>query len=175
MARFAAAFAVLIDAGADLEAQDFDGLTVLLQAAKNRQPEKMRFLMAAGAQIDAVSSVYGNVLHIAAAFTDVALLEFLDSIDLSMTDVEHATEKRGTPWGVLRFVMTRSELELGLEILNRPTKEVARRFTALFRKVRDQNLQHDFDILATVLESLRLKEGGVALKHLAPLIQLKES
>ncbi|KAK3384069.1 ankyrin repeat-containing domain protein [Lasiosphaeria ovina] len=173
MARFAAAFAVLIDAGADLEAQDFGGLTVLLQAAKDRQPEKMRFLMAAGARIDAVSSVYGNVLHIAAAFANVVLLEFLDSMDLSMIDVEHATEKRGTPWDVLRFVMTRSELEL--EILNRPTKEVARRFAAFFRKVRDQNLQHDLEILAAVLESLRLKEGEMALKDLAPLIQRKES
>ena len=167
--------AVFIDAGADLDAVDDQGITPVLVAARHNNLEGMKHLVAAGARIDKFSHHVGNILHITAEFIGFRVMDYLCTLDLSALHDFHlvVNEDGETPWDCWRDCMTCDEIWLSAP-LRRTSKRDARAFVRLFRKVRDQSLQRDIDTLVSILGPLRDKRTEAAMARLRPLIQRKE-
>ncbi|MDP2204776.1 MAG: ankyrin repeat domain-containing protein [Alphaproteobacteria bacterium] len=68
---------IIVDAGADLNATDKNGLTPLMRAWQAGAYETMRHLLQLGADIGAVNLDHKNILHMAAGANDVAALKML--------------------------------------------------------------------------------------------------
>jgi ankyrin repeat protein len=76
-ANNSAALRLIIDAGADLNAPDKNGLTPLMRAWQAGAFDTLQTLLQLGADIGAVNTDHKNILHMAAGANDVAALDIL--------------------------------------------------------------------------------------------------
>jgi ankyrin repeat protein len=82
--------ALLLKAGANLEAKDADGDTPLSWAAESGHVEAVRFLLQAGAKPDSRNNKEGTVLHVAAEQLQVDVIKVLVSAHADVNALNYA-------------------------------------------------------------------------------------
>ncbi|KAK4201128.1 hypothetical protein QBC40DRAFT_172349, partial [Triangularia verruculosa] len=135
----------------DLESADKWGCTAAVLAIESRSSsvEYLRLLIQARASLTSVHD-YGNILHSAAQYASIEMLEFLRTRDI-VVDWKLQSRKRGwTAWDEFRWRMTGDDIQL-LEYGNtRPSVAEAHTFALLYSEVRDRCLQQEHDFLEAV-------------------------
>ena len=121
---------LLLEAGADIDAQDKLGDTALMQTISGRRIAMTRFLLERGARCDTLNTSEENILHIAAKHSDVKIFKTLLDYDLPGVD----------PWAQDKYGLTPEDLieepRVTLGDVDEDTKEA---FYTLLDKVNSQN------------------------------------
>ncbi|KAK4160051.1 hypothetical protein QBC43DRAFT_326078 [Cladorrhinum sp. PSN259] len=143
---------------------------------RGNRPARLERLITKGqARMDMLSAEGENILHVAARWADLEVLEYLlekvvhegniSGVDVNLVVRNHL----GSPWDTMRYYMTCSEINLHNG--RRPSREEAHVFARLFCEVRDSNLKMEVQNLRFVMEALARRNGEEALKRLAELVQ----
>ncbi|CAH0044490.1 unnamed protein product, partial [Clonostachys solani] len=128
-------FELLLGAGrADINATDFFGQPPLMLAVARNRLAVTQHLINAGASHTNVTTKSENLLHHAAFFSNLEMLQLLHHLDLSRISVRLHDSRGDNPWDVFKWCLHRPpEHELHGR---RPTKEEGDAFVNLFRGTR---------------------------------------
>ncbi|KAK0739113.1 hypothetical protein B0T21DRAFT_361969 [Apiosordaria backusii] len=160
--------------GVDLDSHDNSGFTAALLAAKAGNLECLQVLVEAGARLDSVCGE-GNILHLAACYADVELLNYLRTQNMELNWCLTSEWHNSTPWDVFRWITRCDLLELVDYGSRRSSIAEAHAFALLYSEVRDRALQRELDMLLEIMEPLRLKQGKEARRRLKPLLDWHEA
>ncbi|KAJ0368818.1 hypothetical protein COL26b_010704 [Colletotrichum chrysophilum] len=161
---------LLLEAGADINATNDDEERPLTRAIRNDQPEVMKCLIEAGAQ---VTDLLGkqNLLHLAAKEARLKALQYLTDIQLPLLNVYQVDEFGKTPWD--DFIMVLRMPEWCLKYWRRPTAPEQDAFVILYKKLRDQSLELDINRLRRTRQYLEDGTCHGAVSVLRSLISEK--
>lgn len=154
----------------DLEARDDSGRTAALVALRQGNLTCLRLLVEAGARLDVVYK-QGNILHIAAVYSNASTLQYLRSQNVEVSWVLGVGNQSWTAWHCLRDCMTFTDSELSDTGWRRPSVVEAHEFALLYSEVRDRCLQKELGFLEEVMEALARRDGDAATKCLKPLME----
>ncbi|KAF5621170.1 ankyrin repeat PH and SEC7 domain protein [Fusarium sp. NRRL 52700] len=161
---------MLLMAGSDLEARNNMGNTTFLESVASNNLEVTACLVDADCSVNISDSRSLNVLHLAARYASLGLLEYLSVLDLSGIDPYQQDSFGDTPFD--EFVRTSHAVdEWELASARRPGLAEQEAFIELYQGVRDQALQNDIQNLERVLCSLQDKDITVAREYLAILVE----
>ncbi|KAF5595804.1 ankyrin repeat PH SEC7 domain-containing protein [Fusarium pseudoanthophilum] len=165
-----AAIEMLLVAGSDLEARNNLGITPFLRSIEFDKLEVTRALVNAGCSVNISSHDSRNVLHIAARYASLELLDYISDLDLSGIDPCQQDSFGDTPFDdLVRISRVTDEWDLGTD--RRPSLTEQQAFVKLYQGVRDQALQNHIQNLERVLVALREQDTTVAREHLALLVE----
>jgi ankyrin repeat protein len=165
---------LLLGAGrADINAIDFYGQPPLMLAVARNRLAVTQHLINAGASHTSVTTKSENLLHHAAFYSSLDMLQLLHHLDLSRISVRLHDIGGDNPWDVFKRRLYRpAEHELhGCRL----TKEEGDAFVNLFRGIRDRNIKDDCSLLTQVLDSLSSDNPAASCRHLSILIENKET
>lgn len=164
---------LLLDKGYDLHARDRTGHTPVLQAVTENNATVLRLLVQAGARIDGDLSTTGrNVLHIAALFGGLEILQYLLGLEFKLLHVDTGNRWGDTPLDAWRWRMFEDEDFLYADI-RRPALEEAQVFEDLLRKIRDTSLQSDIEDLTDMLQIIETRNTVLTKRMLRAIEQRK--
>jgi ankyrin repeat protein len=160
---------LLLTAKGDLEACDHHGYTPVLSAlAKNNLPA-LRCLVQAGASLHAVDKFARNILHHAAAISNLEMLQYLRDQKLADINTELIYISDSTPWD--RFILVQQQTSWNIVEHRRPSQDEQQLFAQLCRDIRDRNLQNSIASLEQVGQWLTQMDKAAAIHALDPLIE----
>ncbi|QGI85188.1 hypothetical protein CEK25_011917 [Fusarium fujikuroi] len=165
-----AAIEMLLVAGSDLEARDYQGHTPFLGSIAFNKLEATRALVNAGCSINVSNCDSQNVLHLVARKASLDLLRYLSILDLSGINPYLQDSYGDTPFDDFVKISHATD-EWDLVGARKPGLAEQEAFVELYQDVRDQALQNDVQNLERVLGALQQQDIVVAREHLALLVE----
>ncbi|KAF5698463.1 ankyrin PH SEC7 domain-containing protein [Fusarium globosum] len=165
-----AAIEMLLVAGSDLEARDYQGYTPFLVSITFDRLEATRALVNAGCSTNVSNCGSQNVLHLAARVASLDLLRYLSILDLSGINPYLQDSCDDTPFDDFVKISHATD-EWDLVGARKPGLAEQEAFVELYQDVRDQALQNDIQNLERVLGALQQQDIVVAREHLALLVE----
>ncbi|KAJ4263147.1 hypothetical protein NW762_006769 [Fusarium torreyae] len=159
----------LVMAGADLEARNDKGKTALMDAVIFNNITAVRALVEAGASLSPSDHNSQNLLHFAAEYASLEILEYLCDMCLYGINTYQRNSWGDTPWDAFIDIINSDEWDIGLSRYPSPAEQGA--FVRLYQGIRDRNLQHDIDGLEQTVSVLSEQDSATAREHLAPLLK----
>lgn len=163
---------VLLRAGADINARDCQGNTPLMFSVMYNSLPSLQELTEAGASTNDSNWLGRNLLHLAAEYAGIGILEHLTTVDPLVVDHEQLDIDGNSPWDSFVWTLHTPQWKLGDH--RKPDPDVQQAFAALYQRIRDRNLQFDIDALQGVRQYLTEKDGRGAAAALAPLTKRKK-
>ncbi|KAF4918783.1 Ankyrin-1, partial [Colletotrichum viniferum] len=146
---------LLLEAGADVNAMNNEKERPLDRAIFDNQPDVMKCLIEAGAQITKLRGKR-NLLHLAAREARLEALQYLIEMPLPVLNVNQEDDWHDTPWDCFIRVLHIPQWFLGS--CRRPMFQEKNVFVALYKKLRDQSLELDISRLQRIRQHL---EDGI--------------
>lgn len=159
-------------AGFDLEARDAFGQTTAARALLENNLSTLRCLVTAGASLHIVDNWSRNILHHAAGFSNVEVLNYLTDLALSGINTELPDVGGFSPWGLIQYTLHTPQWSLG--VWKQPDPGELEAFARLYTDIRNRNLGIDIRIIEEVLQALSEQDDGTSRAKLAALIRQKE-
>ncbi|KAM6511222.1 hypothetical protein FALCPG4_016224 [Fusarium falciforme] len=159
---------------AELNARDEDGNTpAMISLSLNNLPV-LQALFEAGASLHLTNDHSQNILHFAARYADVNVLEYLNSLELEGINPELPSKSGDTPKDDLRWAMQAEDSELASP-LRRPCPTTRTAFAQLYFGVVTRNLESDLNTLRQLLNSVERSDWDVSCVKLSTLISWEET
>ncbi|CAG9990473.1 unnamed protein product [Clonostachys byssicola] len=159
--------------GADINATDFYGQPPLMLAVARNRLAVTQHLINAGASHTSVTTKSENILHHAAFYSNLDMLQLLHHLELSKISVRLHDIGGDNPWDVFkRRLHLPPEHELHGRI---PTKEEGDAFVNLYRGIRERNNEDDCSLLTQALDCLLSANPAASCRHLSMLIENKKA
>ncbi|KAF4476891.1 Ankyrin repeat and protein kinase domain-containing protein 1 [Colletotrichum fructicola Nara gc5] len=153
---------LLLEAGADINAMNNQKERPLDRAIFGNQPEVMKCLIEAGAQITKLRGKR-NLLHLAAREARFEALQYLMELPLPVLYVDQEDDWHHTPWDCFSKVL---HVPIwSLDSCRRPMFQEENAFVALYKKLRDQSLELDISRLQRIRQHLEdgIYHGAIAI------------
>ncbi|KAK2017423.1 ankyrin [Colletotrichum eremochloae] len=168
---FGVALRMLLNAGANLEAQGYMGKTPLVTAIEWNRLVALQCFVEAGASTSKFGS-WGNILHLAALAAGYEVLSYLESLSLSGLNLYFLSQEGNTAWDCFIWVSYIEDWRIAGR--RRPSSDEKEAFVRLYQGVRDKNLNFDINMLQRVRQYALDEHERGATAALAPLIKQKE-
>ncbi|KAF5010433.1 hypothetical protein FDECE_3402 [Fusarium decemcellulare] len=156
----------------DLEAREGLGNTALFLALSVNNLPALRCLVDAGSALHTINDLSQNILHRAAGYSNIEVLEYLSSLALVDINLEQKDVDEYTSWDFFRWTITTPSWRLGG--YRKPTADDQEAFVHLYQEVRDRNLEKDLYRLGNVLDYLYREDNAASRAALSPLIKQKQ-
>lgn len=158
-----------------IDVQDPQGHSPLLRAVKLNNLPMLRCLMENGASTTVRDDYSNNLMHYAAGKSDLEILEYLMTQDLSELNMKHTNYYDETPLDCLIDAIYSEPWQLGALERQPSTEEVAA-FAQLHQAIECANKEKDISLLQQALDSLPIEspDTTTACAHLAQLSQRKK-
>lgn len=154
-----------------LKARDEDSHTAAMYALFRNNVPVLRLFVEAGASLCSIDKYSWNLLHQAAVYANIDVLQYLLSCDPKRflgISTSHLDADGITPWAV--FVHLRELPDLNLGGARRPSRAKQDAFAKLYQVVRDANLRSDTSLMNDAIELLHQRRGQDARAKLATII-----
>ncbi|KAK4232602.1 hypothetical protein QBC38DRAFT_6127 [Podospora fimiseda] len=141
---------IFIEAGGEEEIKGLLGYAI----SRGIKPDRLdRLMKKGGAKLNVLFEGGENILHVAARWAGIQVLEWLLEKVGVLKKVDHelvVKEYQGSPWDTLRYFMSCEEWDLlgG----RRPSREEVYLFGRLFSEVRNMRLKKEIELLRRVLK-----------------------
>ncbi|KAK2760993.1 ankryin domain-containing protein [Colletotrichum kahawae] len=142
---------LLLEAGADVNAMSHGSEQPLERAVFHDQPEVVRCLIEAGAQVTNMPRKQ-NLLHIAGRLARLEALKYLADMHPPLLNVHQEDDWGDTPWDEFIWALHAPEWNLGAS--RRPTPQEQDAFVTLYKKLRDRSLELDISRLQRIRQHL---------------------
>lgn len=159
-------------AGFDLDARDEGGWTAMACTVRENNLSTLHCLVGAGASLHVVDNRSRNILHIAAAYSNVEIMDYLTSLALSGINTELPDIWGYSPWATIQYAIHIPSWNLG--DWRQPDLNELEAFARLCTDIRDRNLGIDIHIIDEVLQALSERDDETSRAKLAHLIRQKE-
>ncbi|KAK7222159.1 hypothetical protein V2G26_010162 [Clonostachys chloroleuca] len=169
-------FRLIFDLGElSIDAQDTQGHSPLLRAVQLNNLPMLRCLIENGACPTVRDNYSYNLMHYAAGKSNLEILEYLMTQDLSELNMKHTNYYDETPLDCLIDAIYSEPWQLGALERQPSTEEVAA-FAQLHQTIECANREKDISLLQHALDSLPMEspDTTTACVHLAQLSQRKK-
>ena len=156
---------LLVLAGADLEARCFDGRTPIMNTLITNETSALRYLLDLDCSLLSSNWFNENILHLAAVFSSLEMLEYLGSLDLHGINPDQKDLEGDTPGDCILYAY--DELYVGSRA---PSTAEITAFLNLCQVIKDRSLKHDIDNLEQVVAALRNRDVATGREYLGSLL-----
>ncbi|RBR27186.1 uncharacterized protein FIESC28_00049 [Fusarium coffeatum] len=160
---------MLVLAGTDLEARDLYGSTPVLNSLEPVNISVLAYLLDLGCSLSLSNSRNRNILHLAAMYASLEMLEYLGSLGLHVINPYQKDLWGSTPRDWIldiydgKYFGTRT-----------PSSAELSAFFNLCQGIKNRSLQHDIGNIEKVVAGLQDRDAATAREHLGSLLAKEE-